>query len=260
MFFRNVLIASALCASFTLPAVAQEKSDLQRIVDAGVVRIGAVNAPPYYKQDLATNEWTGLIPEMTEAIFGTIGVKVEYVPTEWGTAVAGLQAGQFDIMGAYNATPQRALVIDFTNTVSYTPTAVVTLAADSTPFDTWTKLNDPAVRIAAVEGAGTTRTATTIAPDATWVLVSSNDAMLLELESGRADVALTTQPTIQDYIASRGKGMMVIPQPLLGNPANWGLPKSPSKELRDWMNVAIEAGKLDRSLTAIWNKYLPPEN
>lgn len=255
---KSLCMALATLLAFGAQGVnAAEKSDLQTIVDKGVVRLGAVNAPPYYDYDLATNKWSGLIPEITEAMFKTIGVKVEYVQTEWGTAVAGLQSGRFDIMGAYNATPVRALAIDFTKPVGYVPTALVTMKDDTAPYQSWEALNNPAIRIAAVDGAGTTRTAQKIAPKATWVLVPSNDAMLLEVESNRVDVALTSQPTVQDFIKARKKGTMVIPQPVIGNPANFGLPKNGSKELRDWMNIAIDAGKLDRSITDIWEKYLP---
>lgn len=252
---QTVLPVLLACAA--VPAQAQD-SDLKRIVDAGVVRIGAVDAPPYYIHDLATGEWSGQIPELTEAIFGSIGVKVEYVQTEWGTAVAGLQAGHFDIMGAYNATPARALAIDFTIPVGITPTGVVTLAEDASAYDSWEKLNQPGVRIAAVEGAGSTRTAQATAPGATWVLVPNTDATFLELESRRADVVLTTTPTLIDYVEARGRGTIAVPEPVLGNPSNYGLPKNATKELRDWMNVAIAAGVLDQSLTRIWNKYIPP--
>lgn len=255
---KKLLLAALFSTFAVLPSTAQE-SDLQGIVDRGVIRIGAVNAPPYYSRDLATDEWTGLIPEISKAIFDTVGIEIEFVPTEWGTAVAGLQANQFDLMGAYNATPQRALAIDFTQPVGHVPTAVVTMADDPSAFDSWEKINDPSVRIAAVEGAGTTRTAQTIAPEATWVTVPSNDEMILSLESGRADIALTSQPTVQDYIEARGRGKMVIPEPMVGNPANFGLRKSASRDLRDWLDIAIAAGKDDRTITAIWESYLPSE-
>lgn len=55
-----------------------------------VVRVGTIEAPPWYQQDLATGKWTGIVPEVAELICGNVGIKVEYVPTEWGTAVAGL--------------------------------------------------------------------------------------------------------------------------------------------------------------------------
>ncbi len=257
MFNIRQLVLPILLVCAAIPARAED-SDLKRIVDAGAVRLGAVDAPPYYIHDLATGKWSGQIPELTEAIFGTVGIKVEYVQTEWGTAVAGLQAGRFDIMGGYNATPARALAIDFTVPVGITPTGIVTFAEDPTAYDTWEKLNKPEVRIGAVEGAGSTRTAQATAPNATWVLVPTTDGTFLELESRRVDVVLTTTPTLSDYVAARQKGTIVVPQPVLGNPSNYGLPKSASKELRDWMDVAITAGKLDQSLTRIWEKYVPP--
>ena len=246
------------CVSATSVA-AQDKNDLERIVEQKVVRVGAVNQPPYYSQDLATGKWSGLIPEIVERIFSQVDIAVEYVETDWGSGVAGLQSGRFDLIGAYNATPARALAIDFTKSVGQVPTALVTHAQDTSPFATWDQLNDPAVRIAAIDGAGTTRAAMAVAPNATWVLVASNDAMFAELESQRVNVALTSQPAVMDFIKARGGGTMVIPQPIVGNPANFGVRKSVDKEFVYWMNIAIDAGGYDNSITTIWNKYLPKE-
>lgn len=254
------MIASLAVACISATgAAAQNQNDLERIVEQKAIRVGAVNQPPYYSQDLATGEWSGLIPEIVEHIFSQVGIEVEYVETDWGSGVAGLQSGHFDIIGAYNATPARALAIDFTKSVGQVPTALVTHATDTSAYATWEKLNDPAVRIAAIDGAGTTRAAQAVAPNATWVLVASNDAMLAELESRRVDVALTSQPAIMDFIAARGSGTMVIPQPVVGNPANFGIRKSVDKEFVYWMNIAIEAGGYDNSIATIWNKYLPKE-
>lgn len=254
-----VITSLAIACVSATSAAAQNQNDLERIVEQKIVRVGAVNQPPYYSQDLATGKWSGLIPEIVEHIFDQVGVQVEYVETDWGSGVAGLQSGRFDLIGAYNATPARALAIDFTKSVGQVPTAIVTHAEDTSPYETWEKLNDPAVRIAAIDGAGTTRAAMAVAPNATWVLVSSNDAMLSELESQRVDVALTSQPAIMDFIKARGGGTMVIPQPLVGNPANFGVRKTVDKELVYWMDIAIDAGGYDNSIATIWNKYLPKE-
>src|SRR5690606_21064815 len=95
------------------PVLAQSTSDMEKILSSKVVRVGAIEAFPYYKHDLANGKWVGIIPDMLELMFGSIGVKVEYVPTDWGTASAGLQSNRFDLVGGYNATPQRALALDF---------------------------------------------------------------------------------------------------------------------------------------------------
>lgn len=103
--------ATMAMSVLVLPVAAQDGGkDMARILQQKVVRIGAVEAFPSYRQDLATSKWEGIFPETVEALFGSIGVKVEYIPTEWGTAAAGLQSGRFDLIGGYSATDRKSVV------------------------------------------------------------------------------------------------------------------------------------------------------
>jgi polar amino acid transport system substrate-binding protein len=241
-----------------MPDSAQAQNQLQKIQKRGYVRVGAVQAPPYYKQDPQTNQWRGLVPDIMEAMFSTIDVKVRYVPTQWGTAVAGLQADKFDLIGGYNATPQRALSIDFTDPIGYLLVSVVTLGNDTEKWHSWDTIAKEAPTIAAVDGAGTTTAAQHILGDRVhWLLVKSNDQMLLDLETGRADLALSNQPTLVKYIQQRGKGHLIIPKPKVRQPTNIGLRKTQTKALRDWLNVAIAYLKSEKALATIWQKYMP---
>lgn len=258
-FLTNSLAALGLAAAVAMSGVAgaQEKSDLQIVRDRGAVRIGAVHAPPYYSKDPATGKWSGLVPEIADLVFSKIGIKIEYVETQWGTAVAGLQSDKFDLIGAYNATPERALVIDFTRPLGYLLIGVVTLKDDADKWKTWRGLDKNTTRISAIDGAGATKAAEVMLKNVKWIRTASNDAMLLELESGRSDVVLSNHLTISKYIEARRKGRMVIPEPPLRQPTSFGLRKHASKDLRDWLNVALAFYEADGSLEAIWQKYAP---
>lgn len=253
----KIIAGIAICiGAFTASALAQNGSDLDRIVKDKVVKLGAVEAAPWYTQDLATGKWSGVFPEIAERIFGSIGVKVEYVPTQWGTAVAALQAGQIDMMG-FSPTPARALAVDFATPIGYAPAGVASKDGFASTVKTWEDLNKPEITIVAVESAATTRSAQAAAPKANWVLVPNADAMLLELDSGRATVALTGIPDIQKYIESRGnKGSYAVPEPVISLGNAYAFRRS-SKDLRDWVNVAIDWYIHEKSIPAIWAKYLP---
>ena len=237
------------------PASAQEKGELDRIVSSKVVRVGAIEAYPYYRKDLATDTWTGIIPDLARLMFGSIGVKVEFVPTEWGTAAAGLQAGKFDIVGGFNATPQRALAVGFSDIVAESKIGIVGAADKVKALSTWDEVNRPEVRIAAVDGASTTRAAQEFLPKATWTLVKSTDAMILELETGRADVILSNEPTLALFLQAKKKGTLVIPTPVRAQPINFGLRKE-AKDLKEWMDITLEYYKISGAVNEIWTKYL----
>lgn len=263
MKFRSLppaLLALLLWVLFAGAPASAQVSDLQVIRDRGVVRVGAVHAPPYYIKDPATNAWTGLVPEIAELIFSSVGIKVDYVETQWGTAVAGLQADQFDLIGAYNATPERALAIAFTAPIGHLYLGVVAPEADEARWATWSVIDKADNRIAAVDGAGTTTAAEKVLHDVSWVRTQSNDAMLLELESGRADAILSNHPTLLGYVAARNRGTMYLPEPQLKQPTGFGLRKSNPSELRDWLNVAIAYFEASGDLEERWQKYLPTGN
>jgi polar amino acid transport system substrate-binding protein len=255
--FPVLFLAAAASAPAFAPAFAQEKSDLQKIVDAKLVRIGAVQAPPWYEKDLATGAWGGLVPEVMETVFGKIGVKVEYVETQWGTAVAGLQSNRFDLLGAYNATPERALSIDFTRPMGSLKLSILTLKDTADKYATWDKVNDPAVKLATVDGSGATRTLQPLLAKTSWIVGQSSDTMFLELESGRADALVTSDVQISQYLKTRGRGVMIVPTPVRLQPTNIGLRKSADPQLREWLNVSLDFMATDGTLERIWAKYVP---
>ena len=249
------LMAALAVIGLTHTASAQEKSDLERITNTKVVRVGAIEAFPYYRKDLASGEWEGIIPDLTRLMFGSIGVKVEFVPTEWGTAAAGLQSDKFDLVGGFNATPQRALAAGFSNIIAESKIAIVGFSDKVKTLTTWDAVNSPDVKIAAVDGASTTRAAQAFLPKATWTLVKSTDAMILELESGRVDVILSNEPTLALFLKAKKKGELVIPSPLRAQPINFGMRKN-SKDLQEWLNIALQYYQISGDVTEIWNKYL----
>lgn len=155
-------------------------------------------------------------------------------------------------MGAYTATPARALSIDFSVPVGF-------VSLKKMPVKNWTERNKKEIRIAIVDGAAITRSVQGMMPNATWALVKTNDAMLLELESGRADIAISNQPTLLQYVAAKKKGNITLPSPARGTTAPFGLRKTTGHELRDWLDVALEYSKQEESIQKIWNKYLPKE-
>jgi polar amino acid transport system substrate-binding protein len=237
-------------------ADAKIQGDLARILETKVARFGAVEAFPYYKHDLKTDEWVGIIPDLARAIFEPVGVKVEFITTDWGNAAAGLQSGRFDLIGAYNATPQRALAVDFTQPISQSRLAVLSLKQPGPEYASWKTLNTASFKLAGVEGAATTRAAQKMLPNATWTLVKAHDAMILELESGRVDAIASNDPTILMYMQAKGQGHMSVPQSVISSPVNIAMRRG-NVDLRDWLNTSIQYYQADGTFKAIWDKYLP---
>lgn len=96
------------------PAAEAAAFDLlpQEFQDSGVIRVAmASTAPPF--SSMAAGEWSGLIPELAEAVEPHLGVELEIIDTAYPSQMAALQAGKVDmIWGATGDTPAREEVLD----------------------------------------------------------------------------------------------------------------------------------------------------
>jgi len=251
------LVIAAVVASSISPAFAQEANkDFARILSQKVVRVGAVEAFPSYRQDLASGKWEGIFPETVEALFGAIGVKVEYVPTEWGTAAAGLQSGRFDIIGGYSATPERALAVGFTVPVARVAVGLAATSAEKqAAAANWSDLNKPEIRISLADGSATTRMVQRLLPKATYTAVKTEEAAILELESGRVDYFASTESSLSRYAQARKNVLLSYPKPEIGQNSTFALRKG-ERDLQEWMNISIGALIADGTIPGIRAKWL----
>lgn len=258
---RSVFSAFAMLAVVVTPAAAQDGGkDLERIVSEKVVRLGVVEAYPLHRLDLETGNWTGINPDIIEAIFGAIGVSVEHVPTDWGTAAAGLQSGRFDLIGGFSPTPERGLVVAFTDTVMRVPVGLASTSAEAQGRATsWKELNKPEVRISLTDGSATARILQRMLPDATYVAVRSEDAAILEVESGRVDYFAASVNTLNTYARERGESIHIsVPEPQVGQNSSFALRRG-ERDFQDWLNVSLGALAADGTIPSIYDKYLNPQ-
>jgi len=100
-----------------------EGGTLQRIKDAGTVKVGIAGEVPYgYTED---GKVTGEAPEVAKAVFKAMGVdKVEATQVEFGQLIPALNAGEFDMVAAGMAVrPDRCKNASFSNVDYVTLTA-----------------------------------------------------------------------------------------------------------------------------------------
>jgi len=255
-FFGLASIAALAAAATTTPAQAQERSDLETIRRSGTIRVGASLAAPYYTRD-ANGTWKGLIPDIMNIIAGYLGVKIEYVETTWGTAAAGLQTNKFDIMGAFNVTPDRALAVDFTRSLGDTSFGLITITGDPKKFTTWEDVEKAGMDLLTVEGTGSHRTMRQLRPKLKWRGVPNRDTFFLELESGRSVYALLDEIGAAQFIEARNKGHYIQIQPAYTSPTNLAIRKAANTEFLRWLDQTLFFMGNVGQLEEIWAKYRP---
>ncbi|MBT9289884.1 transporter substrate-binding domain-containing protein [Hyphomicrobiaceae bacterium 22] len=170
------------------PAKAQVATDstFERVRSSKVVRIAVLPGElPYFQKNLSTGEWSGFAIEMAKDIAKTLDAKLEFTESTYGNSVLELQSGKIDIAFALSATPQRALVIDFTRPVFNHPFGAI--LRKGLDLKTWGEINNPDLRLAVDAGSANETAARRFAPKAQIKTLKTRDEVMLEIASGRAD-------------------------------------------------------------------------
>ncbi|MBN9064870.1 MAG: hypothetical protein BGP06_11620 [Rhizobiales bacterium 65-9] len=99
--FANAISAGLTVLSLlALPAAAQDpaQSRLFQVQKSGVLKVGMTgDYQPMTFRDTQTREFVGHQVDIARELAKDLGVKVEFVPTDWKTMINGLVANKYDI-------------------------------------------------------------------------------------------------------------------------------------------------------------------
>ena len=186
---------------------------LAELQSTGAVRVGVANEVPFgYLED--DGRLTGIAPDVARAVLSELGIgtlEAEVVP--FGDLIAGLQAGQFDLVSAgMYITPDRAEQIYFSDPDYCIAESFA--VAEGNPYgltDYQSIAANPDVVVAVafgtvemdyVEAAGI--------PERQIEVFDDFDAMFRALESGLVDAVSGTAATIRDQVSGR-VGVQALP-------------------------------------------------
>jgi polar amino acid transport system substrate-binding protein len=254
-----LLVALALAvAASTTQAMADPNATLNRLKSSGVLKFPVmVGEEPGYKKDPTTGEWSGFYVDWANDIAGLLGVKVQNVETTWGNLAADFQANKIDIVFGLNPNPQRGLVVDYLNAPLFTDAWAIA-AKKGFEKKTWAELNDPSVRIVVQKGGTMQVIAAAMTPKAKIIPVEDRPLGLLELQANRADaMILAVFDAIQ--VQKQLKGEVILPKPVLLNPAMIGIKREDGNEgyanwLVNWVNQQRALGLAQGKLTSAFEK------
>lgn len=107
----------AVLLSAGIAAGAQAADLLDTVKSRGTLKIAVEGTyPPFNFKDQKTNELTGFDVDVAKLLAAKLGVKPEFVTTEWSGILAGLSAGKYDvIVNQVGITEQRQQAFDFSN-------------------------------------------------------------------------------------------------------------------------------------------------
>lgn len=115
-FFRGAIAAGVVAAASLGAAAAAHAADLlDTVKERGTLIVGVEGTyPPFNFVDAKTGELDGFDIDVSKLVAERLGVKVQFVKTEWSAILAGLTSGKFDvIVNQVGITPERQKTFDF---------------------------------------------------------------------------------------------------------------------------------------------------
>ncbi len=189
---RYALMLLLMLAAVPAAMPARAQATLDGIQSRGTLRVGLTgDYRPFSIKD-AAGHFEGLDVDMAESLAKALGVKLEIVPTAWGTLMADLTGGKFDIgMGGISVTLDRAKTALFSTPVMRSGKTPIARCTDKDKFGTIAEIDKPGVRVIFNPGGTNERFARANLKQAELVLFPSNATIFDEIVANRADVMMT---------------------------------------------------------------------
>ncbi|SMF22439.1 amino acid ABC transporter substrate-binding protein, PAAT family [Tistlia consotensis] len=253
------IAALGLLAGVALAAAPQAQADdLQKIKDAGELRIAMSGAYPPFNFVNDKNEVVGFDPSIGEGIAERMGVKPVIVTTAWDGIIAGLLANKYDtIVGSMTITPKRQEVVDFVGPY-YSAGRAVFVKGDS-PIKSLKDLDGKTIGVTlgethekwAREHAG---------EHGDWSIHTYKGLpeLMLELNSGRVDAIVVDNIPVLVAVKKSGADVRQIPTPgIEGGSVKVGIAiRKGNPELHAAMQKALDAMMADGTYEKIAMKWI----
>ncbi len=183
---------------------ASNETTLERIQEAGAVRIGFANEAPYGYLDTSTGKVTGEAPEIAKAVLKRMGVdQVDPIVADFGSLIPGLKAKRFDIIAAgMYITPQRAKEISFSNPSYAIGESFIVKAGNPLDLHGYEEVRDNSdVKLGVMGGSVEQGYARDMGVNDNQVLVFSDyNSAILGLKGGQIDAVAATDLTVNDLL------------------------------------------------------------
>jgi cystine transport system substrate-binding protein len=130
------ILTAGLIGLTCLAATAHAEDLLDQVKARGTLRIGLEGTfPPFNSKDAQTGELVGFDVDIAKAVAAKLGVKPEFITTEWSGIIAGLEAGKFDvIVNQVGVTDARKKVLDFSPAYTYSGAELIQRKNDDRQF------------------------------------------------------------------------------------------------------------------------------
>jgi L-cystine transport system substrate-binding protein len=129
------LLTAGLIGASLVAATAHAADLLDQVKQRGTLRIGLEGTFPPFNSKSPQGDLVGYDVDIAKAVAAKLGLKPEFVTTEWSGIIAGLQAGKFDvIVNQVGVTDKRKEVLDFSPAYTYSAAQLIQRKDDTRQF------------------------------------------------------------------------------------------------------------------------------
>lgn len=191
---RLLATCVALAAIIPMQVAAQtQKSRLATILERGSLRVGTTgDFNPMSLRDPATNTYKGFDIEAMEQLAKDLGVRIEWVPAEWATLVAGITADRYDIFSGASVNMARARTVAFSDPYYEAGAVPLVQRANLAKYKSWDDINKKGVSVAVLLGTVFEEQAKQHFPLATVRAVEKPATGFQEVLANRAQATITS--------------------------------------------------------------------
>jgi polar amino acid transport system substrate-binding protein len=220
---------------------------------------------PYSWKD-QKGEWQGFVAEMARNVAGALHVEPEFIETTFKTVVLDLQSAKCHVFFGFNATPERALAIDFSGPLYTLGFGFVNGKSWKAPGPGWADFNSPNIKICYVIGTSMEQQAKRWDSKAQLTALGTTDECILALQTGRVDTFLTAfLDSLITKLKNPNLGELMFPTPSYALPSYAGMRLDSDgrfqKFLQRWSEYNRANGNITEWLVGALEQYgLPRES
>jgi len=171
-----------------------EESIIESIQKTGVIRVGMSTFVPWAMKN-KQGKLIGFEIDIARKLAEDMGVKIEFIPTNWSGIIPALLTGKFDvIIGGMGITPQRNLKVNFTIPYDYSGMSIVAHKKKAPGYSSLKDFNNKQILIAVRIGTTAEQAARKYMPDATLRVFDNESQALQELNLGRVHAVVASAP------------------------------------------------------------------
>jgi polar amino acid transport system substrate-binding protein len=174
--------------------VTKNKSMIENVIRKGTIRIGMSTFVPWAMKD-KKGDLIGFEIDVAERLAKDMGVKAEFVPTQWSGIIPALLTGKFDIIiGGMGITPQRNLKVNFSIPYDHTGMSIAAHRELAKGFASPDDFNRPDVTLVVRMGSTSAAAVKKYIPLAQLRQFDDESQAVQELLNGRAHGFVSSAP------------------------------------------------------------------